>query len=134
MPKVFSETELQDNIRLRMKARREAILLSQEALGAALGVTQQTIANYENGKTAVIPPTMLVRIAEELRCSLDQLYGVGEWASVPLPNLPIYTKAIVEIETFGEADRAFLLDMLFKHINELRGLNFAKAAKGEGET
>lgn len=128
MPKAFSDQERNEVTGLRVKAQRQAVGLSQDALAAAIGLTQQQVANYENGKT-LLSDALLLQIAEQLKCTVEQLAGVGEWASLPL-HLPAYARAIYEIETFGIHDKEFLIDMLFKHIKELRELNAEKAARG----
>ena len=58
----------------RIKDLREAKGLTQEALGALLGVNQSTIASWESGKKSPTLPN-LVRMADYLGVTLDELMG-----------------------------------------------------------
>ena len=58
--------------RIRLWRRRRA--LSQARLAQIAGVTQSSLSNYENGKRA-LSVWVLVRIAEELDVSLEELTG-----------------------------------------------------------
>jgi len=58
--------------RIRLWRRRRA--LSQARLAQIAGVTQSSLSNYENGKRD-LSVWVLVRIAEELDVSLEELTG-----------------------------------------------------------
>jgi len=58
----------------RIRAWRQRRHLSQVALADLAGITQSTLSNYENGKREPAVST-LIRIAEELDVSLDELAG-----------------------------------------------------------
>ena len=51
---------------------RERVGLTQAALAQKIGVTQQAVASWEAGKT--LPrPSMLLRLADVLGCTVDEL-------------------------------------------------------------
>lgn len=60
----------------RVRERRESLGISQEALAAAAGTTQQSINHLEKGR--VRRPGRLVEIAQALDCSPDWLLGRTE--------------------------------------------------------
>lgn len=55
-----------------IKQRRVARGLSQQSLGDAVGVSDQSIAHYEKGRAAVVPE-MLGKLAAALRCKPKDL-------------------------------------------------------------
>jgi len=57
-----------------LKTIRRARGLSQVDLGEVLGVTRQTVYNWETGQ-AWPSAEMLPRIAEALGCSIGELFG-----------------------------------------------------------
>lgn len=60
-----------------LKQRRKALGLSQAELARRLGLTQQAIGKWENGKSSPDPAT-LTRIANELGSTADQLLGLHQ--------------------------------------------------------
>ena len=58
----------------RLKDLREDHDLSQEKLGKAIDVPQRAYSYYENGQR-MIPPEVLVRIADFYNTSVDYLLG-----------------------------------------------------------
>ena len=60
----------------RTRARRNQIVMSQEELGKALGVSFQQIQKYENG-TNRISTGRLIQIVTALQCSVTDLIGSG---------------------------------------------------------
>jgi len=69
----------------RLAARRDELGLSQDALGADVGMGQQGIDAIEKGK--VSRPRLLPEIASRLGVTSDWLlYGAGEPADVPGPS------------------------------------------------
>ncbi|MFN3877277.1 MAG: helix-turn-helix domain-containing protein [Brevundimonas sp.] len=72
----MSQTEYEKRIDARIgqgvRVRREALGLSQKALGSAIGVTFQQLQKYEQG-TNRIASSKLVRIADALECEASEL-------------------------------------------------------------
>lgn len=58
----------------RLRTWRLRRYLSQIELAERAGITQSTLSNYENGKREP-GVSILIRIAEELDVSLDELAG-----------------------------------------------------------
>lgn len=59
---------------LCIKSRREARGMNQTELAKAAGVSRQTIVNLENGTVTAMSKT-LIKIAESLDCTLDDLFA-----------------------------------------------------------
>lgn len=59
---------------INLKAIRKARGMSQDDLGGLLGVTRQTVYNWENGQ-AWPSAELLPRIAKALSCSIGELFG-----------------------------------------------------------
>jgi transcriptional regulator with XRE-family HTH domain len=70
---------------LRIRAMRRAAGLSQEQLGAAIGVTFQQIQKYERGRNRV-SASMIVRTAEALKVSPASLLPEREAATAHDPR------------------------------------------------
>lgn len=65
-----------------IRARRKAAGLSIETLAGTLGVTRQTIYNWESG--ARLPAAdVLPEIARALGCSIDDLYSTNNEEDKP---------------------------------------------------
>ncbi len=73
---------LNENIRILRQARN----LSQVDLGCMLGVTKQSVCNWENDN---IQPSvdMLIRIAEFFSVSTDYLLGLNERQYIEITGL-----------------------------------------------
>ena len=73
---------LNENIRILRQARN----LSQVDLGCILGVTKQSVCNWENDN---IQPSvdMLIRIAEFFSVSTDYLLGLNERQYIEITGL-----------------------------------------------
>jgi len=69
----MAETEA-DEVRARIRARRNELGLTQKALARCVGVSYQQIQKYESG-TDRLSVSMLVRIAKHLGCSASMLMG-----------------------------------------------------------
>lgn len=69
-------------IALAIRRQREAMDMTVAALASKIDVSRNTLTNYEAGKTE---PTAgdLVRLSEELGCSVSELLGVGNIAPTP---------------------------------------------------
>jgi transcriptional regulator with XRE-family HTH domain len=65
-----------EDLRLRIRARRDELRLSQKALARRLGVSHQQLQKYESG-TDRISASMLVKLARELDCRASELVGEG---------------------------------------------------------
>lgn len=67
----------------RIKEKRLALGLTQEELGEKLGLQKSAIAKYENGRVENIKKSVLLKMAEELNCSLSYLMGLEEEENKP---------------------------------------------------
>lgn len=76
-----STTEVDKQVGARIRARRQAINMSQTALGEAVGITFQQVQKYENGKNRV-GSSRLAQIANTLDVPVSYLFdgldGSGE--------------------------------------------------------
>ena len=96
----------------RIRKRRVAVGLTQEALADKLGLQKSAIAKYENGRVENIKRSTLARMAEALRCSPAWLMGFDDQETEP---------PITAIEAFGKkVDLTYEQLLLFE---ELSGLN-----------
>jgi putative molybdopterin biosynthesis protein len=60
----------------RIRPRREALGLSQQALADLVGVSRQAVIGIEGGRQ--VPSTALaLRLARALRCTIDELFSLG---------------------------------------------------------
>lgn len=59
----------------RIKERREALGMTLEAVGSALGVHRSTILRYETGDTQRIPLPAIEKLAEVLHTTPSRLMG-----------------------------------------------------------
>lgn len=59
----------------RIKERRTALGMTQEELGAKLGLQKSAIAKYENGRVENIKRTVILKMAALLECSPSYLMG-----------------------------------------------------------
>ncbi|WP_082652276.1 helix-turn-helix transcriptional regulator [Aureimonas sp. AU12] len=66
------ENSLEESIGFNLRNLRLAAKIPMETLGAGIGVTYQQIQKYERGKNRISLSTA-VRIAEFLKCSIDEL-------------------------------------------------------------
>jgi transcriptional regulator with XRE-family HTH domain len=80
----------------RIRARRNQIVMSQEELGKALGVSFQQIQKYENG-TNRISSGRLIQIVNALQCSVTDLIGSGTMVRLRARNSPASSKEGVAI-------------------------------------
>lgn len=58
----------------KLKARREALHLTQKQVADRIGIAQQIYQRYESGKVVPIAPKA-VRIAKALETTVEALYG-----------------------------------------------------------
>ena len=66
----------------RLALVREALGLSQETLGAALGISRQGVSNYENG-IRKLNPEFVIRLYGRYRITTDYIYRGDTYG---LPN------------------------------------------------
>lgn len=59
---------------LQIKRHRKAAGLTQVELAKAVGVVQSTVAEWERGTSAPLPHKLPL-IADQLHCTIDQLFG-----------------------------------------------------------
>lgn len=88
MQKPKSPNEVDVTVGMNVRRIRNTIDMSQETLGAKLGLTFQQVQKYEKG-TNRISASKLVAISHALGCSIDQLFAGVEanTNTVPLPNV-----------------------------------------------
>ena len=60
-----------------IKSERIRIGLTQEGLATRLGVDEQTIGRWENGKSP-IPSNRAVELSDTFGCSVDYLFGLSD--------------------------------------------------------
>ncbi len=62
---------------MRIRDLRRSQLMTQAELAEKIGVTTQTISNYETGRRK-IPVSLLLPIKDALGCTWDELFGEEE--------------------------------------------------------
>lgn len=103
----------------RMRARRLIMVpkVSQEELGAALGITFQQVQKYEKGKNR-ISAALMVRIAEALK--VDVQYFFDDLPAGAKNTKEIKTPVLIEMSLAAHGPR--MMDAFLKlKTDELRG-------------
>ena len=100
-----------DGFGARLTALRQARGLTQEELGAAVGVSNRMIAYYERDG-AQPPGAMLVELAHVLRCSTDALLGVKAVGDTLAPRTARLLKRLQRIEELPPADQRAVLKLV----------------------
>lgn len=59
---------------MRLEELRKKNSMTQSELAAMVGVQQNTVSQWESGKRNPTAP-MLIRLAETLHCTIDEIYG-----------------------------------------------------------
>ncbi len=95
----------------RLTALRQARGLTQEELGAAVGVSNRMIAYYERDG-AQPPGALLVELARVLRCSTDALLGVTAVSDTLAPKTARLLKRLQRIEELPPADQRAVLKLV----------------------
>ena len=95
----------------RLTALRHARGLTQEELGAAVGVSNRMIAYYER-HGAQPPGALLVELARVLRCSTDALLGVTAVSDMLAPKTARLLKRLQRIEELPLADQRAVLKLV----------------------
>jgi transcriptional regulator with XRE-family HTH domain len=117
----------------RIRERRRALGVSQEALGKALGITFQQVQKYERGANR-ISFSRLMAIAEALRCRLRDL--VDELDDSPEPTalgrltvLLAHEGALEMLEAYAAIPGRALRRALLSHARALSGLEDVAAGQ-----
>lgn len=74
MPQTDDEKRLDARIGRCVRVRREALGMTQKALGTAIDVTFQQLQKYEQGVNR-ISASKLIRLADALKCEPSELLG-----------------------------------------------------------
>lgn len=80
---------------VRLKELREAYKLNQTELGEILGVTNQTVSNWENGNIA-LSIEMVEKIANYFKVSVDYLLFRTDSLTIKVNNLTLEQIAHVQ--------------------------------------
>ena len=82
-----------------LKIKRKEKGISTTQLSKEIGVNQSTIVRYENGQVRRIPNDQLLKIADCLGCSVDELVGDDpKYTTVPKKRRKVYSKVFTEEE------------------------------------
>lgn len=73
--------------RIRLKALRESLNMSQKELATALSVTQGTVGNWESGSREPSFDT-LVKLSDYFNCSTDYLLGRTDDPDIEIRKAP----------------------------------------------
>jgi transcriptional regulator with XRE-family HTH domain len=95
----------------RLTALRQARGLTQEALGAAVGVSNRMIAYYERD-SAQPPGALLVDLARTLKISADELLGLKPVSATTSPKTARLLKRLQRIEEIPPADQRTVLKLV----------------------
>ena len=84
----------------RMKELREANRLEQTVLAAKLGVSKQSVSNWENNN--ILPSIeMLLKICDVFSISADYLLGLDNKVTLDVPDIPMecvaHFQALVDV-------------------------------------
>lgn len=101
MPKPKSPNEVDVTVGRNVRRIRNLIGMSQETLGAKLGLTFQQVQKYEKG-TNRISASKLVAMSHALDCSIAQLFADVDASSSTVP-LPTVSAAALKLA--GEFDK-----------------------------
>lgn len=75
-----------------IKRHRKAKGLSQERLGAAVGLPGSTIFRLERGEFKAPSPEKLQRIARTLEVEFEELFELAGYATPGVPEVPVYLR------------------------------------------
>jgi transcriptional regulator with XRE-family HTH domain len=82
-----------------IKIKRIEKGISTTQLSKKIGVNQSTIVRYENGQVRRISDDTLLKIADCLECSVNELIGDDpKYTTVPKSKKKVYSKAFSEEE------------------------------------
>ena len=95
----------------RLADIRRSRAMTQEELGAAVGVSKRVIAYYEQAD-AQPPGALLIDLARALRVSTDQLLGLKAQKETPDPRTARLLKRLQRMEQLPPADLRVVLKMI----------------------
>lgn len=95
----------------QLKKLRKSIRLSQEKFAEELGMSKDTIYNYEKGKTA-IPHDLVKKLCQEFNVSADYFYFELEKPLVEDNNLNINDAFIMELEHCTDFEKKQFIEIL----------------------
>lgn len=78
MPEIADESLTDEGIALKdsMKAKRDRLGLSNQAIADAAGLSIHTVNNYFSNRSKATSAFTVCRIAKVLHCSVDDAYGI----------------------------------------------------------
>lgn len=78
MPEIIDESLTDEGIALKdsMKAKRDRLGLSNQAIADAAGLSIHTVNNYFSNRSKATSAFTVCRIAKVLHCSVDGAYGI----------------------------------------------------------
>lgn len=95
----------------QLKKLRKSIKLSQEKFAERLGMSKDSIYNYEKGKTA-IPHDLVKKLCQEFNVSADYFYFELDKPLVEENSLKISSCFEKEIECCTDLEKIQLMEML----------------------
>lgn len=117
-----------DGFGTRLTALRQAQGLTQEELGAAVGISNRMIAYYERDG-AQPPGAILVELARILKVSTDALLGVTPLRERRSPKTARLLKRLQKIEDLPAADQRTVLKLVAALVDARRRTTPARARK-----
>ncbi len=96
---------------VQLKKLRKSLKLSQEKFAEMLGMSKDTIFNYEKGKTA-IPHDVIKRLCQEFHISADYFYFEKDKDPLSVSAALIQELFTGELEQCTELEKKQLLEML----------------------
>ena len=95
----------------QLKKLRKSTKLSQEKFAERLGMSKDTIYNYEKGKTA-IPHDLVKRLCREFNVSADYFYFEKDKPLVGDNTISIADEFTKELEECSDFEKKQLMEML----------------------
>ena len=95
----------------QLKKLRNSLRLSQEKFAERLGMSRDTIYNYEKGKTA-IPHDLIKRLCQEFNVSADYFYFETDKPLVEDNTISITDAFTKELEQCTDLEKQQLMEML----------------------
>lgn len=95
----------------QLKKLRKKVKLSQEKFAERMGMSKDTIYNYEKGKTA-IPHDLIKRLCQEFNVSTDYFYFETDKPLVEDNTISITDAFTKELEQCTDLEKQQLMEML----------------------
>ena len=109
----------------QLKKLRNSLKLSQEKFAERLGMSRDTIYNYEKGKTA-IPHDLIKRLCQEFNVSADYFYFNKDKPLIEETTITdSFTKVLQDCTDF---EKQQLMDMLHLYLSIINPIQPAVAA------